>query len=102
MDSEDPNDVLRLYSPEPAPRKSGTGKCVSTWTFSLVSLGFAVLFLIGLFVGYYVRESQSLETDIHCSDFTERTDKLNPSQLKIVHENVMYYLSAERIQRLVR
>ncbi|OWF51898.1 N-acetylated-alpha-linked acidic dipeptidase-like protein [Mizuhopecten yessoensis] len=98
MDSIDPADIRRLYDPESS-SKSSSVRCVSTWMFSLLILGSTVLFLIGLLVGYYVRESQNLDSDRtigHCY-YGERSDGFSKQQLESAHENIMYSLSSENI-----
>ncbi|XP_069104566.1 aminopeptidase NAALADL1-like [Argopecten irradians] len=103
MDSIDPADIRRLYDPESS-TKSSSVRCVSTWMFSLLILGSTVLFLIGLLVGYYVKESQNLDTDgtiAHCF-YGERSDGFSQEQVESAHENVMYLLSSESIKTLKR
>ncbi|XP_033760939.1 aminopeptidase NAALADL1-like [Pecten maximus] len=103
MDSIDPADIRRLYDPESS-SKSSSVRCVSTWMFSLLILGSTVLFLIGLLVGYYVRESQNLDTDgsiAHCF-YGERSDGFSQEQVDSAHENIMYLLSSENIKTLKR
>lgn len=96
MDSIDPADLRRLYEPESS-AKSSSVRCVSTWMFSLLILGSTVLFLIGLLVGYYVKESQHVDTDkgiSHCY-YGQRSDGFTQEQVDSAHENVMYLVSSE-------
>lgn len=96
VDSVDPNDVRRLCETEAgSSAQKPAGRCVSTWTFSLVVLIISVFLLVGLFVGYYIHDGQSY-TDTHC-DFTVRTDGFDADRLEMVHENVMYLMSGRRI-----
>lgn len=87
--------VKRKLGPAPsAPRASG--RCVSTWTFSLVVLTISVFLLVGLFLGYYIHDGQSYTDKTPC-DYTVRTDGFDADRLEMVHENVMYLMSGLRI-----
>lgn len=97
VDSVDPNDVRRLCDTEAGPSaRKPAGRCVSTWTFSLVVLIISVFLLVGLFVGYYIRDGQTYTDKTPC-DYTLRTDGFDADQLEMVHENVMYLMSGRRI-----
>ncbi|XP_061171590.1 aminopeptidase NAALADL1-like [Saccostrea echinata] len=102
VDSVDPNDVRHLCEAESDPsaqKPSPGGRCVSTWTFSLIVLIISVFLLVGIFVGYYIRDGKnySVPKDVPC-DFTFRTDGFGPDRLEMIHENVMYLMSGERVR----
>lgn len=93
----DPNDVRRLCETEAgSSAQKPAGRCVSTWTFSLVVLIISVFLLVGLFVGYYIHDGQSYTDKTPC-DYTVRTDGFDADRLEMVHENVMYLMSGLRI-----
>lgn len=100
VDSVDPNDVRRLYDSDSGPgaQKPAPGRCVSTWTFSLVVLIISVFLLVGLFVGYYIRDGKNYSDSktVPC-DYTFRTDGFSLERLGMVHENVMYFMSGRRV-----
>ncbi|XP_062615540.1 transferrin receptor protein 2-like [Saccostrea cucullata] len=102
VDSVDPNDVRHLCETENDPtaqKPSPGGRCVSTWTFSLIVLIISVFLLAGIFVGYYIRDGQNYPgpKDVPCN-FTFRSDGFRPDLLEMVHENVMYLMSGERVR----
>lgn len=100
-DSEDPSDTRRLYEADP-PKTLKRGRCISTWTFSLLILAASVLFLMGLFIGYYVRESQSGPTNDSCNGVMQRKDSFDPQKLESIHKNHMNFLSSENVRRYIR
>lgn len=99
-DSEDPSDTRRLYEADP-PKTLKRGRCISTWTFSLLILAASVLFLMGLFIGYYVRESQSASRNVSCSGVM-RKDNFDLEKLESIHKNHMNFLSSENVRRYIR
>ena len=96
VESEDPNDIGRLYTPE-QPEQKKLKKTYSTWAFSLIILSLSVVFLVGLLVGYYLKDSQKVE----CT-FGKRSDKFDSEKLYKVHENIMYFISNENVRKLSR
>jgi hypothetical protein len=96
VESEDPNDIGRLYTPE-QPEQKKVKKIYSTWAFSLIILSLSVVFLVGLLVGYYLKDSQKDE----CT-FGKRSDKFDSEKLYKVHENIMYFISNENVRKLSR
>ena len=107
VDSVDPNDVHRLCETEIGEGDSKSsipgGRCISTWTFSLVVLIISVFLLVGLFVGYYIRDGQNYSASENpVCDYTLRTDGYDPERLEMVHENLMYIMSGQRITDTAR
>ncbi|KAK3094824.1 hypothetical protein FSP39_006739 [Pinctada imbricata] len=97
VDSLDPNDVQRLYRPD-TPGTKPRGRCVSTWTFSLVVLMISVFFLVGLLVGFYIRENQQSDDSGGACVLNQRSDGLTEDELRRTHEQITYYLSGESIR----
>ncbi|CAC5363654.1 NAALAD [Mytilus coruscus] len=94
--SDDPNDVGRIYTPE-TPAQKKLKRTFSTWAFSLVILSLSVMFLVGLMVGYFLKESHEDE-----SSFGKRRDKIDTHMLHSVHENIMYFISNDNVRKISR
>ena len=94
-DSLEPSDLCQLYEANRVSLKSGR-----SWraymTIYLVFIAFLVLFLFGILVGFYVRESQKVSNA--CGTQQRRTDGLDSEKLQSVHQNIMYYLSSKSIE----
>ncbi|VDI78054.1 N-acetylated-alpha-linked acidic dipeptidase [Mytilus galloprovincialis] len=94
--SDDPNDVGRIYTPE-TPAQKKLKRTFSTWAFSLIILSLSVMFLVGLMVGYFLKESHEDE-----SSFGKRRDKIDTHMLHSVHENIMYFISNDNVRKISR
>ncbi|KAK3588452.1 hypothetical protein CHS0354_025108 [Potamilus streckersoni] len=92
-DAEDQSDIDRLYQPE----KSNSTKPVrylNAWTYSLLILIVLVLFMFGLLVGFYLRESQKKDNSESLQ--SDRKDGFDAVTLESVHENIIYNIKGER------
>ncbi|XP_063429978.1 N-acetylated-alpha-linked acidic dipeptidase 2-like [Mytilus trossulus] len=94
--SDDPNDVGRIYTPD-TPAQKKLKRTFSTWAFSLIILSLSVMFLVGLMVGYFLKESHEDE-----SSFGKRRDKIDTHMLHSVHENIMYFISNDNVRKISR
>lgn len=76
-------------------------KLMSTWTFSLIIIGLAVMFLVGVCVGFYVRELQKSDPELEeiCGTKKERVDY---DKLGGFHESLVYYIRGEQTREFVR
>ena len=99
LDSLDPSDVCLLYQTEKLTYKSGRNwrKYFSVY---FVLIGFISLFLLGVLVGFYVRESQKFSST--CDNEKQRKDGLDREQMQSVHQNIMYYMSQKSINHYRR
>ena len=98
-DSLEPSDICRLYETDRVTVKSGKSWRTSV-IFYLVFIAFVTLFLFGILVGFYVRESQKVSST--CVNQQRRTDGLDREKLQSVHQNIMYYVSPKSIENYER
>lgn len=77
--------------------------CISMWSFSLIVIGLAVMFLVGVCVGFYVRELQkgAPQTDGVCGA-SQKMQEMDYSKLGGLHETLVYYIRGENIREFVR
>ncbi|KAL3847988.1 hypothetical protein ACJMK2_018875 [Sinanodonta woodiana] len=97
-DAEDQSDIDRLYQPE-KPNSTKAVRYLNAWTYSLLILIVLVLFLFGLLVGFYLRESQNKDNSESLQ--SARKDGFDAVTLESVHENIIYNIKGERAIRYI-
>ena len=75
-----------------APLMNKSKKLFSFWSVFLVLLIAGVLFLVGFFLGYFVRESFDERANFTTGYKAYQFDK---AKLEAIHENVMYFISRD-------
>uniref|UniRef100_A0A0B7AZN7 Uncharacterized protein n=1 Tax=Arion vulgaris TaxID=1028688 RepID=A0A0B7AZN7_9EUPU len=95
--STDGTSMGRLNSHE-----SKKQKCISMWTFSLIILGLSVMFLVGICVGFYVRDLQTdnLRVEDICGN-KKKNQATDYDRLGSLHETLVYYIRGENIKEFV-
>jgi hypothetical protein len=101
VDTEDPSDVHRLCNTEQVETTRRT-RCISTWTFSLIVLAISVLFLLGLLVGYYIRESDNNTPCESDYEYDGGIDISDADKLEAIHNNIMYDISGDNVLKYIR
>ncbi|GFO48988.1 hypothetical protein PoB_007549300 [Plakobranchus ocellatus] len=79
-------------------------KFVSFWVFSLIVIGVAVMFLLGVCLGFYVRELQTDKPDLRkiCGVTEPKTKEAEMNdKLGGYHESLVYYIRAKGIRDFV-
>ncbi|CAG5131137.1 unnamed protein product, partial [Candidula unifasciata] len=95
-----------LTSAEDSPRsenkESKGSSCISMWSFSLIVIGLAVMFLVGICVGFYVRELQKGDPRVEemCGS-TKKVQEIDYNKLGGLHETLVYYIRGEEIREFV-
>lgn len=98
------------YYIQPTPEKKSK-RCPNLCTMFWIFLVFCVIFVLGGFVGYYLREATGSEHGDSASDSPRQTDhfagRKNPLWLDrettlTVHENTMYDITGESIAKNLR
>ncbi|ESO86347.1 hypothetical protein LOTGIDRAFT_167161 [Lottia gigantea] len=80
--------------------------CITFTPFFLLILVISVMFLLGVLLGYYVRESQIYDNESILNDYNKclvsnkNTDE--KEKLESIHEDVMYFLTGDRISKFVK
>ncbi|KAK3737315.1 hypothetical protein RRG08_067381 [Elysia crispata] len=79
-------------------------KFISLWVFSLIVIGIAAMFLLGVCVGFYVRELQTDKPDFKKICGVDDADMMEVKQrdrLGGYHESLAYYIRAKGISDFV-
>ena len=95
LDSLDSSDVCLLYQAEKLTLKSGRNNWRKYFSVYFVLIGFITLFLFGILVGFYVRESQKVSST--CDNEKQRKDGFDYDKVQSVHQNIMYYMSQKSV-----
>ena len=98
-DSMDPSDTCQLYERDKVVPNSEKRWRIS-FTLCLLFICFLTLFLLGILVGFCVRESQKVMDT--CASEKQRVDGLDNEKLQSVHQNIMYFLSSHSIKNYKR
>ncbi|XP_041354516.1 glutamate carboxypeptidase 2-like [Gigantopelta aegis] len=81
-----------VSNPTAAASSNKSNKLFSFWSVFLVLLIAGVLFLVGFFLGYFVRESFEDRENITAE---YRRYQFDEAKLEAIHENVMYFISRD-------
>ncbi|KAL4220259.1 hypothetical protein ACF0H5_020666 [Mactra antiquata] len=93
-DLREKSDIVRLFDPEKV-KSTKNVHCSKYFTVYSTLVGFFVLFLIGILVGFLLRDDPKLTSN--CFTAHPRKDGFDRETLQAVHNNIVYYMSKEEL-----
>lgn len=93
-DSFEKSDVVRLFDPENV-KYTKPASCTRYWMVYLSLISFVALFIIGILLGFFVRADPKVQDK--CQLHSQRADGFSNEKLQAVHNNLMYFISAQNI-----
>ena len=98
-DSNDSEDLEKLFGSGNVSYTKPVS-CNKYWTLYLFLIGVLALFLFGIVVGFYLRADPKVFEE--CARSNKREDGFDAEKLQAVHNNIMYYMSGDRIGKYNR